>query len=106
MHHEGLVAILLTIPTIIFISPFFSRILNIPTIPIEIILGSIATYVGLLHDTEIFKIIAEAGFLFLMFLAGLEIDFKKILKGDKLIIKNSIISINFIFFIIFVCKIL
>jgi Kef-type K+ transport system membrane component KefB len=101
MHHEGLVAILLTIPTIIFISPFFSRILNIPTIPIEIILGSLATYVGLLHDTEIFKIIAEAGFLFLMFLAGLEIDFKKILKVDKLIIKNSIIYLLILYFLSF-----
>jgi Kef-type K+ transport system membrane component KefB len=100
--HDNLVSILLTIPIIIFISPFFSRILKIPTIPIEIILGSLATYVGLLNDTQIFKIVAEAGFLFLMFLAGLEIDFKKILKVDLKIIKNSLIYIVILYFLSFI----
>jgi Kef-type K+ transport system membrane component KefB len=99
--HENIISILLTIAIIIFISPFFSKILRIPTIPIEIILGSIATYFGLLHDNDMFKIIAEAGFLFLMFIAGLEIDLKKILKIDIKIIQKSLIYILILYFLSF-----
>jgi Kef-type K+ transport system membrane component KefB len=83
------VSILLTIPVILFLSPFFAKLLRIPTIPLEIALGSIAGYYGYLQDIHLFKIIAEVGFLYLMFLAGLEVDFKKILNTPKKILKNG-----------------
>ena len=35
------------------------------------------------QQNEIFHIMAEAGFLYLMFLAGMEVDFKKIIKLSK-----------------------
>jgi Kef-type K+ transport system membrane component KefB len=83
------VSILLTIPAILFLSPFFAKLLRVPTVPIEIALGSIAGYYGYLVDIHLFELIAEVGFLYLMFLAGLEVDFKKVLNTPKETIKSG-----------------
>ena len=85
------VAIILTLSVIIFTSPLISRLTRIPTIPIEIILGSIVAYYGIIEDNEIFKLVAELGFLYLMFLAGLEVDLNKLFKVDKRLIKKGLI---------------
>ena len=86
------VSIIITISVIIAISPFLSKIIKIPITPIEIILGSIAGYFTFLtSEHHIFLLISEFGFLYLMFLAGTEIDLKKILKVPKDIMQNAII---------------
>jgi Kef-type K+ transport system membrane component KefB len=73
--------IFFAIPLILFLSPFFSKILKLPTIVIEIILGMTFGFYGLIsQQNEILHIMSEAGFLYLMFLAGMEVDFKKITK--------------------------
>ena len=84
------VAIILTLSAIIFISPLLSKIIKIPTIPIEIILGSIAISIGIIKPNPIFTLVAELGFLYLMFLAGLEVDMKKLLKVHPNIIKKGL----------------
>jgi Kef-type K+ transport systems, membrane components len=38
------------------------------------------TYVGLIHSDHLFEVVAEFGFLYLMFIAGTEINLKKVLK--------------------------
>lgn len=87
MGHE--ISIIITLSLIIFSSPLIAQALKIPTIPIEIILGSIAVSLGLITNNKIFDLVAELGFLYLMFLAGLEIDLKKIMKVSKNIIKKA-----------------
>ena len=77
------VLLISTISLIIIFSPFFAKILKLPTTPIEIILGSIFGYIGFLHDEHLFEIVAELGFLYLMFIAGTEVDLKKVLKTAK-----------------------
>lgn len=71
------VVLIITISLIIIFSPFFAKLLKLPTTPIEIILGSILGYVGFLHSEHLFDIVAELGFLYLMFIAGTEINLKK-----------------------------
>jgi Kef-type K+ transport system membrane component KefB len=83
------ISIIITLSLIIFSSPLIAKAIKIPTIPIEIILGSIAVSLGFISDNNIFDLVAELGFLYLMFLAGLEIDLKKILKLPKDIIKKA-----------------
>lgn len=83
--------IILILSAIIFISPFLSKITKIPTIPIEIILGSIAVSSSFIHSNYIFTIVAELGFLYLMFLAGLEVDLKYILKLKRNTIKKGLL---------------
>ena len=74
------IALILTISIVIIISPFIAKYLKLPTTPIEIILGSILGYFGFLHEEHLFDIVAEFGFLYLMFIAGTEINLKNVLK--------------------------
>jgi len=77
------IALVVTISLIIMFSPFFAKFLKLPTTPIEIILGSILGYVGFVHNEHLFDIVAELGFLYLMFIAGTEINLKNVLKTPK-----------------------
>jgi Kef-type K+ transport system membrane component KefB len=84
------VVLIITISLIIIFSPFFAKGLKLPTTPIEIILGSIFGYAGFLHDEHLFNIVAELGFLYLMFIAGTEINLKNVLKTPIDLIKKII----------------
>ncbi len=83
------ISIIVTLSMIIFASPLLSKFLKIPTIPIEIILGSIAVSLGFISDNHIFDLVAELGFLYLMFLAGLEINLKAVFKVSPNIMKKA-----------------
>ena len=82
------ITLIATISLIIMFSPFFAKILKLPTTPIEIILGSLLGYVGFIHDEHLFDIVAEFGFLYLMFIAGTEINLKNVLKTRAIIMKK------------------
>jgi len=82
--------LIITLALIIIFSPFFAKILKLPTTPIEIILGSILGYVGFLHDEHLFEVAAEIGFLYLMFIAGTEINLKNVLKTPKSLMKRVV----------------
>jgi len=84
------VLLIVTISLIIIFSPFFAKILRLPTTPIEIILGSIFAYLGFIHDEHLFEVVAELGFLYLMFIAGSEINLKNVIKTPKTIMKRVI----------------
>ncbi|MCK4762956.1 MAG: cation:proton antiporter [Candidatus Aminicenantes bacterium] len=63
-----------------FLMPFLSRRLHLPSAVGEILFG---LFLGLFfkeafHKTSIIKFLGEFGFILLMYLAGLEIDFEKI----------------------------
>ena len=83
------ISIIISLSLIIFGSPLLSKFLRIPTIPIEIILGSIAVSLGFIADNHIFDLVAELGFLYLMFLAGLEINLQKLFKVPVRIIQKA-----------------
>lgn len=83
--------LIITISLIIIFSPFIARFLRLPTTPIEIILGSLLGYVGLLHDEHLFDLVAEFGFLYLMFIAGTEINLKNVLKTPASIMKKAVV---------------
>ncbi len=85
------ITLILTLSLLIWGSPFVSKILRIPTPPVEIILGSIFAYIGLVGHNEYFDLIAEVGFLYLMFLAGMEVDLKQITKSPKIVIQKSML---------------
>ena len=97
------VSIIITLSAIIFSSPLISKLIKIPTIPIEIILGSIAVSLSLIEKNHLFTLVAELGFLYLMFLAGLEVDLKQLLKISPNILKKGLIysTLLYIFAAIF-----
>ena len=97
------VILIVTISLIIMLSPFLAKALRLPTTPIEIILGSLFGYAGFLHDEHLFDLVAEFGFLYLMFIAGTEINLKDVLKTPKRIVKkvSLYLIILYIFSILF-----
>ena len=85
------VSIIITLSLIIFSSPLLSKITRIPIIPIEIFLGSVAVSLAVIQENYIFTLVAELGFLYLMFLAGLEVDLKKLLKVSPSLLKKGLV---------------
>ncbi len=82
------ITLIVSVALVVLLSPFFAKILRLPTTPIEIVLGSILGYFGFIHDEKIFHVLSEFGFLYLMFIAGTEINLKKFLKTPKTILKR------------------
>ncbi len=89
------IALILTLSLLIWGTPFVSKLVRIPIPPVEIILGSIFAYFGLVIHNQYFDLIAEIGFLYLMFLAGMEVDLKQLTKSPKNIIQKAILFIAF-----------
>lgn len=84
------ILIIISLSVIIFTSPLLSKALRIPTIPIEIMMGSLAVYFSYIHENTIFELVAELGFLYLMFLAGLEVDLRKLMHVPPTILKKAL----------------
>jgi Kef-type K+ transport system membrane component KefB len=70
--------LIIAISTIILLSPTVSQIFKVPVVVVEIFLGMIAGFYGLVYADESLKLISKFGFLYLMFLAGLEINLQLI----------------------------
>ena len=68
-----------------FLMPILSKRLNVPSPVLEIIFGFAIGFFfeNFIEKTEIVKFLAELGFIILMYLAGLEINFEKIKKLSK-----------------------
>jgi len=90
------ITLILTLSLLIWGTPFVAKFLRLPPTPVEIILGSIVAYLGLISHNEYFTLIAEVGFLYLMFLAGMEVDLKQITQGPKIVIQKSIFFLLFL----------
>jgi Kef-type K+ transport system membrane component KefB len=87
------ILIIIAVSGILFISPLISQLIKVPTTPIEIILGSVISHYIFINSSHLFDLVAELGFLYLMFLAGLEVDLKKLLKISPNILKRSLLYI-------------
>lgn len=92
------IALILTLSVLIWSSPFVAKILRIPTPAVEIILGAVAAYIGFIGHNEYFELVAEVGFLYLMFLAGMEVDLKQITKSPRYVIERSVLFLGLMIF--------
>ena len=61
---------------LIFIAPLIHKLTKLSIVVIEILLGALILNVGIIGEVKAFKEVAHIGFLFLMFLAGIEVDIK------------------------------
>jgi len=95
------IAIIVTISLIIFSSPFIAKFLRLPTSVVEIILGTLGGAAGLLKHIALFELVAEFGFLYLMFLAGLEVNLKKILGLESTVLKRGVLYIVLLYLLAF-----
>jgi len=92
------ITIILTLSVLIWSSPFVAKTLRIPTPAVEIILGSFAAYLGFIGHNEYFDLVAEVGFLYLMFLAGMEVDLKQITRSPRHVIRRSVLFLILMIF--------
>ncbi len=92
------ITLILTLSLLIWGSPFVAKFLRLPIPPVEIILGSIVAYLGLVGHNQYFSLIAEVGFLYLMFLAGMEVDLKQITRSPKIVIQRSMLFLLIMIF--------
>ncbi len=97
------VTLIVSISLIIIFSPFLAKVFNIPTTPIEIIFGSLLGYIGFIHHSELLDFVAEIGFLYLMFIAGTEIDIKKVLSTPASMMRRIFLylALLYLFAIVF-----
>jgi Kef-type K+ transport system membrane component KefB len=91
------ITLIITLSLVVIFSPFFAKIINIPTTPVEIVLGAVFGYFGFLHENPLFEMVAEVGFLFLMFIAGTEVDIRKVLKTNRALMKKIIIYLAILY---------
>lgn len=83
--------VIITLSLLVMFSPFLSRISRIPVVVVEIMLGSVAAYSGFLVENDLFRIIAKVGFLYLMFLAGMEVNLKEFGFAKSSLLRRTII---------------
>ncbi|MCF6244289.1 MAG: cation:proton antiporter [Sulfurovum sp.] len=88
------ITLILTLSLLIWGSPFVAKLLRMPIPPVEIILGSIFAYLGFINHNEHFNLISQVGFLYLLFLAGMEVNLKQLAKSSKEIIHKSILFLT------------
>ncbi len=89
IHHS--ITLILTLSLLIWSSPYVAKSLRLPIPSVEIILGSVFAYFGFIAHNEHFNLIAEVGFLYLMFLAGMEVNLKQITNSPKDVIHKSML---------------
>lgn len=93
----GNTVVIITLSLLVMFSPFLSRVMKIPVVVVEIMLGSLAAYSGLLVENELFKIIAKVGFLYLMFLAGMEVNLKEFGFAKSSLLRRTIIYFTMLY---------
>lgn len=94
MEHIILVAVL---AVGLAFSPFLSSLTRLPITVVEIGMGVALTAAGLIHENELFTLMAEVGFLYLMFLAGLEINIHQLQKIPMPLFNKGLVYIFFLF---------
>lgn len=89
--------VIITLSLLVLMSPFLSRVSKIPVVVVEILLGCLAGYFGFLVENEMFKIIAKVGFLYLMFLAGMEVNLKEFGFAKSSLLRRTIIYFTMLY---------
>lgn len=85
--------ILLVVASCLLTSPYIAKFLKLPLSATEIILGSLIGFMGFIGESENFKLLANAGFYYLMFIAGMEINLKTFLNTEKTLLNKAFIYI-------------
>jgi len=92
-HNSNHISMIFTLSLLIWTSPYLSKIFRVPTATVEIISGSLLALAGVLYHNDYFNLIAEVGFLYLMFIAGMEVNFKEITNSPSHILKKAVMFV-------------
>jgi len=87
------ITLLFTLSAALWVAPYLASFLRIPAAPVEILLGSLLAWIGLIGYHAYFDLIANVGFLYLMFLAGLEVNLKQITGSPRSTLKKALLFV-------------
>ncbi len=77
-----------------FLMPLLAARVTVPAAVAEILFGLMVSFLGIAHESATTDFLAELGFIYLMFLVGLEIDFNRIEKeGTRTVLLASLVAI-------------
>ena len=85
--------ILIIIAICLLLSPHIAKILRLSLSATEIMLGALVAYFGFALESENFKLLANIGFAYLMFIAGMEVNLHHLFSMDKKLAQKSLIYI-------------
>jgi len=91
------VILIISICIIIMVSPLISNLIKTPIVVVEIVLGLFCGYFGFIYDDEMLRLLSKFGFVYLMFLAGLEINFKLINMIKSTMAANVVLYFIFLY---------
>ena len=77
--------------------PFIARRFNVPSAVLEIIFGMLLFHTALSERPEWFEFLKDLGFIYLMFIAGMELDLRNLLKDTKVCWYLSIPALSLLF---------
>ncbi|MDD4950249.1 cation:proton antiporter [Sulfuricurvum sp.] len=81
---------IVVISGVVLLAPFIAQTFWVPLAVVEILLGCGVGYSGIIEGNTYMPIIAKTGFLFLMFLAGMEVNLKAFLTMQSSLFKRAI----------------
>lgn len=81
--------ILIVIALCLLFSPHIAKLLRLPIAATEIILGAVIAYFGFIGKSENFTLLANVGFYYLMFVAGMEVNLRDFFNMEKELAKKS-----------------
>ncbi len=87
------ITLLLSLSASLWLAPYLAGMLRLPSAPVEIVLGSLLAWMGLIHEHVYFDLVANVGFLYLMFLAGLEVNLRDITTRPGSTIRKAILFV-------------
>ena len=97
---EPTTLVLIIILLAITIAPVISRYTHLPVIVVELIIGIIIgkSFLDMIPSNTLFDFFSSFGLIFLMFLAGLEMDFARIRESFTRTVIIAVFSISVPFF--------
>lgn len=76
-----------------FFMPLLAARVHVPAAVAEILFGLFVSGVGLAHESSVTDLLAELGFIYLMFLVGMEIDFNRIEReGNRTVLLAFVVA--------------
>jgi Kef-type K+ transport system membrane component KefB len=81
---KGQIFIMFAIISGVALIPFFARRLRIPSSALEIVYGVVLFNTILNQQPEWFLLLKDFGLIYLMFIVGMELDLRNIIKGKRL----------------------
>jgi Kef-type K+ transport system membrane component KefB len=90
-------AVIIFLALLLVAAPFISSVTRVPIVVVEMLLGVFGAYVGVLKAFTAFDILAHLGFLYLMFLVGMEVNLKELRLAKSSLLKRVIIFFGTIY---------